>query len=169
MAVGNYGERETGQAILDGELRPVLNTGFQRHIQFLACFNLLTHRRKVSPLVTSGNFKSFCAKWKENTSTSPSGKHLGHYKALLSPAFMDNNELTESANCIIDVYVALLNIAATYGSPWEGWQLQAQQAEDDPPLQSGLQLADWNDLWSANDTWHGNTRPSTQRTMGITS
>jgi hypothetical protein len=35
-------------------------------------------------LLTLENFTSTIRKWKEATSTSPSGKHLGHYKSLLS-------------------------------------------------------------------------------------
>ena len=32
------------------------------------------------------------SKWKESTSTSPSYRHLGHYKALLVSDGRDNNE-----------------------------------------------------------------------------
>ena len=121
--LGNYGETETGQAILAGELRPALDQGFpetQTVLDLLQPFD--PPAQPISSLVTSSDFKSFFAKWKENTSTSPSGKHLGHYKALLSPAFTDNAELTDSANRIIALHVALLNIAATHGSPLERWQ-----------------------------------------------
>jgi hypothetical protein len=30
--------------------------------------------------------------WSESTSTSPSGRHLGHYKALLKPIILDDTE-----------------------------------------------------------------------------
>ena len=105
------------------------------------CLNTVAHRanlrRELISILSSGEcvskqidastpyiscFKSLFAKWKENTSTSPSVKYLGHYKALLSPAFTDNQELINPANRIIDVHVALLNITATYGSPLERWQ-----------------------------------------------
>ena len=118
--LGNYGETETGQAILAGELRPALDQGFpemQTVVDLLQVFK--PPAQPILSLVTSSDFKSFFAKWKENTSTLPSGKHLGHYKALLSPAFTDNAELTDSADRIIDLHVALLNIAATHGSPLE--------------------------------------------------
>ena len=121
--LGNFGETETGQAILTGELRPALDTGFpetQTILDLLQPFD--PPAQPISTLVTSDDCKSFFTKWKENTSTSPSGKNLGHYKALLSPAFTDNDELTDSPNRIIDVHVALLNIAATHGSPLERWQ-----------------------------------------------
>ena len=31
-------------------------------------------------------------KWRESTSTSPSGRHLGHYKALLRAELEEENE-----------------------------------------------------------------------------
>jgi hypothetical protein len=81
----------------------------------------------ISVLVTSTDFKSFFNKWNENTSTSPSGKHLGHYKALLSPALKacaatNSPGLTAEADRIIDAHVSLLNIAAEYGSPLPRWK-----------------------------------------------
>jgi hypothetical protein len=121
--LGDYGETATGQAILSGELRPVLETGFpetQTVLDLLQPFD--SPAAPVSLLVTSADFKSFFAKWKEITSTSPSGKHLGHYKALLSPAFTDNDVLLASADRIVQLHVALLNLAATHGSPLARWQ-----------------------------------------------
>ena len=121
--LGNYRETETGQAILNGELRTILDTGFpatQTALDVLQPFD--PPAKPVSTPVTSCDFKTFFAKWKENTSTSPPGKHIGHYKALLSPAFMDDDELTDSASRIIGVHVVLLDIATTYRSSLEIWQ-----------------------------------------------
>ena len=97
--LGNFGETETGQAILTGKLGPSLDTGFpetQTVLDLLQPFN--PPAQPISTLVTSGDFKSFFAKWEDITQTSPSGKHLGHYTSLLSPAFTDKDkdELTDS-------------------------------------------------------------------------
>lgn len=35
-------------------------------------------------------------KWRENTSTSPSGRHLGHYKALLRAEMKDDNASSDN-------------------------------------------------------------------------
>jgi hypothetical protein len=116
--LGTHGETDTGQAIIHGELRPVLGHGFpetQTVLDLLQPFD--PPAAPISALVTSGDFKSFFAKWKEGTLTSPSGKHLGHYKALLSPATADDDRLTASANRIIEAHVTLLNIAASHGRP----------------------------------------------------
>ena len=37
----------------------------------------------ISTLITTEDVKYGFGKWKESTSTSPSGRHLGHYKAII--------------------------------------------------------------------------------------
>ena len=69
-----YGETETSEAILADELRPTLDQGFpetQTVLDLLQPFD--PPAQPMSSLVTSSDFKS------------SSGKHLGHYKALLGP------------------------------------------------------------------------------------
>jgi hypothetical protein len=122
--LGKCGETETGQALLKGELRPVLeeNASFaetQLVLDLLQPFD--PPADPVSVQITSSDFKSFFRKWKETTSTSPSGKHLGHYKALLSPSVAYDEKLAPIADRIIDSHVTLLNIAATHGNPYARW------------------------------------------------
>jgi hypothetical protein len=121
---GHYGETETGQSIIQGELQPVLeNAQFpetQVVLNLLQPFDPLAE--PVSAHVTKADFKNFFKKWKEATSTSPSEKHLGHYKALLSPAILDNQLLVNKAERIIDAHVHLLNAATSYGCPFERWK-----------------------------------------------
>jgi len=54
-------------------------------------------RDEAIPLIPSEiNFDDFVnalKKWPERTSTSPSGRHLGHYKSLLLPIPADTDEL----------------------------------------------------------------------------
>jgi hypothetical protein len=122
--LGQYGETETGQAIMNGELRPTLvDTQFPKTqvvLDLLQPFD--PPATPISALVTSSDFKAFFTKWKEMTSTSPSGKHLVHYKSLLSTVLRDDDALAATADRIIDAHVALLNIAATHGSPFERWK-----------------------------------------------
>jgi hypothetical protein len=75
----------------------------------------------VSVTVSSADFKHFFKKWPEPTSTSPSRKHLGHYKALISPAIAFDETLSPIASKIIATHVTLLNIAATHGNPFARW------------------------------------------------
>ncbi len=124
--LGDYGETETGQAILAGDLRPVLDDAqypeTQSVLDLLQPFD--PPAEPISALITTDDFKSFFKKWKEMTSTSPSGKHLGHYKALLSPAVLeaDDDNLAAISNRIIEAQVAVLNMSTSHGSPLERWR-----------------------------------------------
>jgi len=44
----------------------------------------VTELDSLSPKITIADLKGMFTKWRENTSTSPSGRHLGHYKILFS-------------------------------------------------------------------------------------
>ena len=44
----------------------------------------------ISITITQKEFMTGFRKWRESTSTSPSGRHLGHYKALLRAELIDN-------------------------------------------------------------------------------
>jgi hypothetical protein len=66
--------------------------------------------------ITAQSFESKFKSWNEATSTSPSGIHLGHYKALFSQN--DTNPSTDKGNvfeaqrqAIIQAHVQLLNYA----------------------------------------------------------
>ena len=65
---------------------------------------------KTNALVTVAEFKSYFRKKKESTESSPSGQHIGHYKAVL-----DNDK-------IVDALVAMTNIALSTGCLLERWQ-----------------------------------------------
>jgi hypothetical protein len=173
--LGTHGETDTGQATIHGELQPVPGHGFpktQTVLDLLQPFD--PPAAPISALlVTSGDFKSFFAKWKEGTSASPSGKHLGHYKALLSPAIADDYRLTASANRIIEAHLswppdgAMETRNRLRYDRKESGELSAQQASDDSPVRSGLQLAPWHDLQPPHGAWSREARPSPRRTMGL--
>jgi hypothetical protein len=49
--------------------------------------NLLSNKNKLDPIddnLDFGSFRSALWKWSESTTTSPSGRHLGHYKCLFA-------------------------------------------------------------------------------------
>ena len=53
-------------------------------------------------------------KWHELTSISPSGRHLGHYKALFVPADRsldeeEHEEIHKKQEDIADCYIAVIN------------------------------------------------------------
>jgi hypothetical protein len=72
--------------LLRGEIPPEWQVDDQQLQAFLASFAIPEHIRDQPPIQTEITedevIKCFKA-WKEATSTSPSGRHLGHYKAII--------------------------------------------------------------------------------------
>ena len=64
----------------------------------------------INHTITIDKMKQGYKKWKEETSTSPSGWHLGHVKVLLIP---DSNsyddEHIDYADDIWDIYTTIMN------------------------------------------------------------
>ena len=61
-------------------------------------------------------------RWKESTTTSPSRRHLGHYRSLLPPSNYNlSNYLVEPAGKILSVHLHLLNFCATTGYSLHRW------------------------------------------------
>jgi hypothetical protein len=56
------------------------------------------------------------------SSTSASGKHLGHYKALLSLRIEQDPPIKPLADAINDLQLQLSNMALTYGRLYERWK-----------------------------------------------
>ena len=57
-------------------------------------------------------------KWKERTTTSPSGRHLGHYKALSVSDGEDKNEVMKAFSLeILLAYNVIINTASALGTP----------------------------------------------------
>lgn len=81
--------------------------------------------RRTSPTrstLTISELISRLRKWKETTTTSPSRRHLGHYKALLPPHRYDPTEyVTTPAGQILEVHRALLNFCASSGYSLHRW------------------------------------------------
>jgi hypothetical protein len=66
--------------------------------------------------------------WKERTTTSPSCKHLGHYKALLSrglddPQLIEGKEFANKQKKLVQVHVDMLNYAIRYWYSYKRWQI----------------------------------------------
>lgn len=70
-------------------------------------------------------FKKALRQWNENTSTSPSGQHLGHYKCLLDVDHCDNQYdevYKDPQENILKVYYHLIISALNTGSSLARWQ-----------------------------------------------
>ena len=62
-------------------------------------------------------------KWKERTITSPSGRHLRHYKVLIvSDGEEKNKELQVFSHKMLSAYNVIINLALALGIPLHRWE-----------------------------------------------
>lgn len=123
--LGDCGETHKGISLTQGRSKPLLdaNTTFpETQIMLDALQPFTPPATPVSIKISTDDYKNFFKKWDESTSTSPSGKHLGHYKALLSPGLNQEPPLTDKADEIIGLQTKLCQIAVTHGHVWKRWQ-----------------------------------------------
>ncbi|KAI2510294.1 hypothetical protein MHU86_4172 [Fragilaria crotonensis] len=81
--------------------------------EFLASFTIPNSVQDADPIpitISSEDFKKGILSWKESTTTSPSGRHLGHYKALVQDPIL------------LDSMAKFLNIVVTRGISIPRWQ-----------------------------------------------
>jgi hypothetical protein len=64
--------------------------------------------------------------WPESTTTSPSGRHLGHYRALLSNICHDKNSKKEEVErqpaALVSVHHAMISFALNHSHSFSLWQ-----------------------------------------------
>ena len=83
--------------------------------------------QKTNPEITITQLQGKMKVWREGTTTSPSGRHLGHYKSLFT--VIDNSlesddckELKEIQERIAGCYVAILNYAIRHNYSYKRWK-----------------------------------------------
>jgi hypothetical protein len=78
----------------------------------------------ISDKVSFDGFVSANKVWSENTSTYPSGRHLGHYLFLVT-VFQDTHakqSLHDKAEKILKLFLSLLNFASMKGFALDLWK-----------------------------------------------
>lgn len=122
--VGHSGLCDYGQEILDGSAN--LPDGITTETKML-----LNHLRyKSAPMIderpTLNDMQECFRRWPEKTSTSPSGKHLGHYRALAQPrsSHVDIAEYPEciSRDTLQQVNLDILNLCVDTITPLARWK-----------------------------------------------
>ena len=104
---------------------------------------LLQHLTQIQSLagqlrtatISEGAFRSKLRVWRESTSTSPSGQHLGHFKSLVarheysevtdedSPFDIEmRNELDDIQRKLLRLRVQIVNYALSTGHSYRRWQ-----------------------------------------------
>ena len=115
-----------GQQILDGDTN--LQNLNLSEIEKAFFYELKQHPTiTVSPLnniISIVNMTSGFKKWREDTSTSPSMRHLGHYKCLLKPDGQKLKEKLKDFNTtMLAIHNIIINSATSTGIPLKRWTL----------------------------------------------
>jgi hypothetical protein len=101
-----------GKALLAGEFPPEWHGSNHLLREFLASFAAPANVQESNAIkteITTADFVKGISRWKETTSTSPSGRHLGHYKALIQ------DEL------LLECQVTMMSIAISRGISLDRW------------------------------------------------
>jgi hypothetical protein len=97
------------EQLLRGGIPPDWNVDDIQFREFLASFAIPQHVRDQPPIqtqITADDVKHCFKSWKEATSTSPSSRHLGHYKALVGhPTLL--NCFVQFMNIVIERGIAI--------------------------------------------------------------
>jgi ribonuclease HI len=133
--LGYDAQSDTAEQILQGEYRYDGNDpNVHLLLQFLNCTADI-EQLKVETTISEKEFTGKLRAWRESTSTSPSGLHLGHYKALIArhryssiPEDEDEehrqnrDRLNRMQRELLDLHLTLLNYALTRGYSYDRWK-----------------------------------------------
>ncbi|KAL3803357.1 hypothetical protein HJC23_009321 [Cyclotella cryptica] len=111
--IGNLSDTEAAQRILDNnyDFSTDWDPATVDLLKAAARIRLeLGAIEQTSTSVTAEDFRSFWATCKENTSSSKSGRHFGHYRAM------------SSDDLLTSLQVMSINIAASRGTPLSRWR-----------------------------------------------
>lgn len=108
--VGYDGLTEEATAIIDGDCIEYMGIPMSRELQvFLEECKRPSTVSDVQPTISRAEFRQAIKGWKETTSTSPSGRHLGHYRT----AILDDD--------VNGLHTDLLNLPISCGFAPERW------------------------------------------------
>ena len=130
--VGYSGLTEAAKAIVDGTFMEQYGDSVDmlpettHLIMELAMPDEIQQLGKINSVVSTEDFYHGFQHWKESTSTSPSGRHLGHYKAIINDPerkkqARDENYVSKRQLDFLEIYTKLVNIPLKYGFAPERW------------------------------------------------
>jgi exonuclease III len=136
LDLGYGGDTSSGTDILQGRYDvSTLPKSVATLIQHLRQTDEM-YSEPVHPTITEQDFVGKLRVWRESTTTSPSGLHLGHYKALCARhrySDIDDEDLTEDQvvekqelnmmqQQLLELHLNLLNYALSRGYSYRRWQ-----------------------------------------------
>jgi ribonuclease HI len=122
LIFGTYGTNDESKQLLDG----IIPTGLDNESEAMHSIMKKMKRHdaviEIDGRVTMDEVRNGYKKWRESTTTSPSGCHLGHDKAAVNmPPPMDDDEANFS-NTYFEVKTRLLNIALQHCHIYPRWK-----------------------------------------------
>ncbi len=81
----------------------------------------------IDATISMEDFVSGIKRWKERTTTSPSGRHLGHLHVLIAPNRVidpehDGEPTQDIAKKLLTVHLRMMNMAVLWGYPPRRWR-----------------------------------------------
>jgi ribonuclease HI len=124
--------------------------------------------QEIPDNITFDEFWNGLNKWNERTTTSPSGRHLGHYKILQRLAIY--NKYNENiSNKILNIYFQMINVMAKLGGTLTRWcsvsTMMIEKVKGTPRVDKlrviHLYEADYNlilkIIWARKAVWNAET------------
>jgi hypothetical protein len=119
---GKYGTNAMSKLLLDGGLDLEQMTIPDAMKTILKKLKRLTPEGTINHHVTATEVEAVYRKWRESTSTSPSGLHLGHEKALFRFESKYGPEEPKLSCRMFEMKAAFLNAAIEHGIVYERWK-----------------------------------------------
>jgi hypothetical protein len=131
--LGYSGTNRNCQNLIKGRLPPNIE---QHHPATQLLLRKLADGKGCTEMladITYEDFRDALKRWKESTSTSPSGRHLGHYKVLLLQLQSEEESNTRTdeiktngyktrATQILETYWRMLQLTFKFQQPFSRWK-----------------------------------------------
>ena len=118
-AIGISANSELAEKILAGDIPPELETA-DEYAQMIIEEIVDNKLPPISSNMSKNEIKRGFRKWRESTSTSPSGRHLGLWRSLTYPP--TNDDEARILSKLWEVHTTLLNIPFQAGQPLDRWK-----------------------------------------------
>jgi hypothetical protein len=122
--IGFGADTDRAENILEGKDDPsdITDDEWSRHL----LTSMKRHSKELQITITAEKMMSKYRRWKERTSTSPSGRHLGHFHALFRPLKAiddeDRNRLEGLRTEIIEMHATMLQTAYDNEHVYKRWE-----------------------------------------------
>jgi hypothetical protein len=146
---GYGGTKEPVEQLLNGNQK--IHSDLELSTGGTTLLKLLSNQGRLPSISCNISLKTFISairKWSERTSTSPSGRHLRHYKCLLANDHHDYPETDPDPGIkIITVYYQIATSTRNWGVSLETWQASiTSMTEKFQGAQKSLQSSSENHL-----------------------